>query len=230
MSRKNKPPTCRLMVIIPTIILTAMLLLQGCKKQPSGQTPNKNNQNKIVPAVVSANKTKQSKTDVNTRPKQSLRDIVRQARTWGPAYSSWFGQKAPDFTLVDINGKLHKLSDYKGKNVIIIFWATWCAPCVKEIPHLIALRNLESEDKLAILAISYITTFPRETAEKVKNFVEKNNINYTAFSARTSAMPPPYNRVSSIPCNFFIDPDGKIKLATEGLMSLGDIKAILNAE
>jgi peroxiredoxin len=162
--------------------------------------------------------------------KLTLNDVIRAARTWQPAHTYWFGQKAPDFTLTDVNGKKHSLSDYRGKNVLIVFWATWCRPCHAEIPHLIALRNIIGEDKLAILAISYITTRPYETAETAKNFAKQSKINYTVFSADAGAMPSPFSRISAIPCSFFIDKHGRIKLATEGMLSLGEIKAILRAE
>ncbi len=177
-------------------------------------------------------KTAKKSTETNIKPnasdKLSLNDVIKAARTWKPAYTYWFGQKAPGFTLTDINGKQHKLSNYRGKNVMIIFWATWCGPCLMEIPHLISLRNTISEDKLAMLAISYMS--PRETTEKVKDFVKQNKINYTVFSTDVGTMPFPFSRISGIPCSFFIDSEGKIKLATEGLISLDEIKAILQAE
>jgi peroxiredoxin len=162
--------------------------------------------------------------------KATLNDVIGAARTWRPAYTFWFGREAPDFTLTDINGKKHKLSDYRGKNVMIIFWATWCGPCRVEVPHLIALRNIIGEDELAMLAISYKNVFLRETTQKVTDFVKRNKINYTVFSTSESTMPSPFSRISGIPCSFFIDKQGKIKLATEGLLSLGEIKAILQAE
>jgi len=154
----------------------------------------------------------------------SLSKIIRAARTWQPAYSSWFGRMAPEFTLTDISGKQHKLSDYRGKNVMIIFWATWCLPCLIEMPHLIALRNIIDEDKLAMLAIS------NENSALVEKFVENKKMNYTVFSSDTRAMPSPFNRIRGIPCSFFIEPNGKIKLATEGMLSLGEMKAILQAD
>jgi peroxiredoxin len=247
MSKKNNQLSFRLVFVISTMILAAMLTLPGCKKQPVPkeavkQAHTENNHNKpppSAPMVESPNKAvalpqAKPKADViadpKASPKTNLRDVIRAARTWGPAYSYSFGQKAPDFTLTDINGKQHKLSDYRGKDVLIIFWATWCPPCKIELPHLITLRNLIAEDKLAMLAISYKSAYPPETTEKVKNFVEQNKINYTVFSTNVAAMPPPFSRVSGIPCSFFIDSEGKIKLATEGLLSLGEIKAILQAE
>ena len=155
----------------------------------------------------------------------TLADVINTARTWQPAFTRWTGKPAPDFTLTDITGKTHTLSRYRGRNVLIIFWATWCRPCIMEIPHLIALRNIIDRDKLVMLAIS------NENPQRVKRFLANGKINYTVFAAQdNAAMPEPYNRVTSIPSSFFIDPDGKIKLSTAGLLSLGSIKAILQAQ
>jgi hypothetical protein len=72
---------------------------------------------------------------------------------------------------------------------------------------------------------------PPNTLDKIKDFVRQNKkINYTVLPADSADMPDPYNRVNAIPCSFFIDPQGKIKIATEGLISLGEVKAILQAE
>lgn len=155
--------------------------------------------------------------------KKTLREIIRQARSWQPAFTSWTGRKAPDFRLTDINGKKHSLSDYRGKNVLLVFWATWCGPCVREIPELIELRKKESESELAILAIS------QENPATVKRFVSSKKINYTILIQSTT-LSKPYSMVRSIPSSIFIDAEGKIKIGTTGLISRKEIKAILEAE
>jgi len=210
--------------IVSVIILAAIVIWAVVKQQPAETTPMSHNHNHSHHHDERSFEPLSEGTDKANHQKMSLRDVIDSARTWGPAYTSWYGRTAPDFTLVDITGKQHKLSDYRGKDVMIIFWATWCRPCIVEMPHLIALRNIISEDKLAMLAIS------NENPALVKNFVENQEMNYVVFSSNTYAMSVPYSQVRSIPCSFFIDPEGKIKLATEGLLSLGEMKAIVQAE
>jgi peroxiredoxin len=182
-----------------------------------------NNTGYIIREHIPLKKPDQTDNDA-VGTKMRLEDVVMSARTWGPVHQSWYGKTAPDFTVTDVSGRQHKLSDYRGKQVMLIFWATWCGPCIRELPHLIALRNLFPEDKLAMLAIS------NENLSLVKKFTAKWKLNYTAVSADNSSLPQPFNNIYSIPSSFFIEPDGKIKLATEGLLNLGAIKAILQAE
>jgi peroxiredoxin len=160
----------------------------------------------------------------------SLEEIIEAAKTWRPAFKPWYGKSSPDFSLTDIAGKEHKLSDYRGKNVLIVFWATWCGPCIREIPHLIELRNTVSEDNLAILAIS------NEKPDVVKKFVAQAKMNYTilldpgVLRKESLGLPAPYNAIRAIPSSFFVDSEGKIKLGSTGMVSLDEIKAIFKAE
>jgi peroxiredoxin len=210
-------------------VLTAGLLI-GCKEKPQNggqqaadskkQTANTEQKPEPEPVAV------QSET---TGTKPTLGSIIARRRSWAPAYPEWYGKRAPDFTVTDINGKTHTLSQYKGKNVMLIFWATWCGPCIQEIPALIELRKTIGEDKLAMLGISYVDA--RNSTEKVKKFVADNPIiNYTIISTYQATMPAPYNSIYSIPTTFFINPDGTIKIATEGMTPYSQIKAILEAD
>jgi len=202
-------------VIISAIIIAAAVTVAGCKKKPAEPSDTEHSHPSSGPVIK------------NT-PKTSLNDVIRAARTWRPSYTSWYGKTAPDFTLTDLDGKEHKLSDYRGKDVMLVFWATRCPPCIFEIPHLIELRNAVSEDKLAILAITY------EKPDLIKKVAADKKMNYTVLLEQNN-MPAPFGvmrifRTTGIPCSFFIKPDGKIKLATSGLLSLGYMKAILQAE
>ncbi|HUW18411.1 MAG TPA: TlpA disulfide reductase family protein [Sedimentisphaerales bacterium] len=260
MVEHNKQTGNWLAVAVCAVLLAAATIDAGCKKKPVQQAiPNQNDSNVAPdvswtvgapakpnepitiktteppepngPAVNAGEPTKPKKTDAEpaSAPRLSLSDVIRAARGWGPIYQAWYGKPAPDFTLTDITGKQHKLSDYRGKNVMLVFWATWCRPCLIEIPHLIALQNVMGKDKLAILAVSYIS--PINTAEMVRSFVQENErINYTVFSTDDRTMPAPYNAIEGIPSSFFINPEGRIKLATSGLLTLGYMKAILQAE
>jgi len=223
MPEKQKQFGLWLTIVISVIILAGVLIWAVVKQQPVETTPTSHNHDHSQHHEHSPFESFAESTDDANHQKMSLKDVIESARTWGPVYTSWYGKTAPDFTLADITGKQHKLSDYRGKDVMIIFWATWCRPCIMEMPHLIALRNIISEDKLAMLAIS------NENPALVKNFVNQKNINYTVLLDQRT-MPMPYSQVRSIPCSFFIDPEGKIKLATEGLLSLGEIKAIAQAK
>lgn len=218
MFEQKKEKAFWLRVGISVIMFAVIVIWTGCKKEPAEQSHSGSTQSEPVAQTTGES----AKIDItpSTDPKASLKDIIQAARTWGPAFTSWYGKPAPDFALTDLDGKEHKLSDYKGKKVLLVFWATWCPPCRKEIPDLIELRKTVSEDKLAMLAIS------NEKPDLVKSFVAQANLNYTVL-LDPGTLPGPYNTINAIPSSFFIDPEGKIKLATSGLVSLSEIKAIL---
>lgn len=212
-----------------TIVLVAAIIWAGCKKHPD-KAQNERHPEAPLPKAVVENIAESAKTDTNipASSKVLLYDVIKAARTWQPVYTSSYHKHAPDFTLTDITDKEHKLSDYRGRDVLLVFWATWCPPCRVEVPALIELRRTTSENKLAILAIS------NEKADVVGKFVADQMINYTVLLDKGN-MPSPFGfmriySTTGVPCSFFIDPDGKIKLATAGLLPLRDIKAILQAE
>jgi peroxiredoxin len=154
---------------------------------------------------------------------KSIAQIINARRTWNPVWTNSYGQMAADLELKDISGKTHKLSDYRGKNVLLIFWGTWCVPCQIEVPHLKELRKRISEDELAMLAIS------DENATTLQRYAEAKELNYTVISERGS-LPAPFGGVQALPASFVVDKEGKIKLATEGFVSLAEILQILRAE
>ena len=208
-------------------LVVALGVLPGCKRQkspaPEG-TPATG-----VKAVPAASK-EPAQSPIETaaslfrEPKVSIQNIVKAASDrWSPVYQQWWDKPAPDFTLTDIEGQTHKLSDYRGKDVVVVFWATWCGPCKLEVPHLKELRSAFPKEKLAILAIS------NEPTALVKAFAAGQGINYTVLTS-SGSLPAPFDQVKNIPTTFFVGSDGKFKLAVEGMVPAADAKAIVQAQ
>ncbi len=169
-----------------------------------------------------------SAVDQSSDADHQLNDIVRTARGWGPVFQEWYGKEAPDFILTDLQGKQHSLSQYRGKNVIVVFWASWCAPCKMEVPHLKEVKEAFGEEELKILAIT--VTSPINSERRIKDFVKDNNVNYTVLITDGTGVEPPFSQIRGIPTSFFIDPEGKIKLGTSGLISAEQMQEIVKAE
>jgi peroxiredoxin len=136
----------------------------------------------------------------------------------GADFASWEGVSAPDISVATLDGKTIKLSELKGKRVVLDFWATWCPPCVKEIPHYVRLYGETSRDDLAIVGIS------DETPETLKAFVSKNGVNYPIARAATN-LPPPFDKITSIPTTFFIDRHGVIQTVAVGYNDYAALKS-----
>ncbi len=200
--------------------------LQGCRRKtpPAASTPE--DSVKAVPAAAkeTAKNPIETAASLFREPKAGIQNIVQAGKDrWTPAFEQWWDKPAPDFTLTDIEGQTHKLSDYRGKDVVVVFWATWVGACKLEVPHLKELRNAFPKEKLAILAIS------SEPIALVKGFATEQGVNYTVLTA-SGSLPTPFDQVKLWPSNFFIGPDGKFKLAIEGMVPATDGKAIIQAQ
>lgn len=131
--------------------------------------------------------------------------------------TKWQGVIAPDFSVTTLDGQTVKLSQLRGKRVVVDFWATWCPPCRQEIPHFIKLFNETSRDDLFILGIS------DEDAAALRTFIANNGMNYPVASAKN--LPPPYNGLDYIPTTFFIDRKGVIQNIAVGYHDYDQLKS-----
>jgi thiol-disulfide isomerase/thioredoxin len=130
--------------------------------------------------------------------------------------------EAPGFTLVDLNGKKVSLSDFRGKVVVIDFWATWCAPCIASFP---AMQKMV--DKHPEVVFLFIATQEKEEGalKRVKDFVKKNKYNFQVLMDKpVSGKPGSYEVVSAykpkgIPAKVVIDAKGRQRFLTEGFSS-----------
>jgi thiol-disulfide isomerase/thioredoxin len=130
--------------------------------------------------------------------------------------------KAPEFTLASIDGKDIKLSDYKGKVVIVDFWATWCGPCRRGIPDLIEIQKQYGED-VVVIGISLDT----ETKGDVIPFAQKIGINYPIVYG-TVEVTQQYGGVDGIPTSFVINKDGDIVDKHVGLVDKSEYTDLIN--
>jgi peroxiredoxin len=201
--------------LILVFCLSAAVVLTGCRKS-SPEKVSSSGEGSTASKVSNTN----SRTD---EPSETLAEIISRRSSWSPILANHYGEEMPDFKVKDIKGEVHSLSDYRGKNVLVVMWATWCQPCVQEIPHLVALREIMPVDKLAVLAIS------NEPVAVIKAMTRDKNINYTVVSYQ-GVLPKPFSNIRGYPSTFFIKPDGTLKLATEGASYLGEMKSIILAE
>ncbi|GBD86558.1 thiol-disulfide oxidoreductase ResA [bacterium BMS3Abin03] len=121
--------------------------------------------------------------------------------------------KAPDFSLYTLDGTKIKLSDYKGKTVILDFWATWCPPCRKGIPDLVSIQD-KFKDDLVIIGISLDQP---ATQKDLPPFIENYGINYPVVLG-TMEVVTAYGNIQAIPTSFIIDKDGYIVNKHVGLI------------
>jgi len=126
-------------------------------------------------------------------------------------------KKAPDFSLKDATGATVKLSEYRGKVVLLNFWATWCGPCQIEIPWFIDFQQQYKDSNFAILGVS----LDDDGWKSVKPYVEKKKINYRVMIG-TEELSQLYGGVDSLPTTFIIDREGRIASKHEGLISKSD--------
>ncbi|MDA2382430.1 redoxin domain-containing protein [Bacillus cereus] len=119
------------------------------------------------------------------------------------------GKSAPDFELTKLDGTNVKLSDLKGKKVILNFWATWCGPCQQEMPDMEAFYK-ENKENVEILAINYTPSEKGGGEEKVSNFAKEKGITFPILLDKNIDVTTAY-KVITIPTSYFIDTKGVIQ-------------------
>ncbi len=122
-------------------------------------------------------------------------------------------KKAPTVILKDIRGKTVRLSNYKGKVVLLNFWATWCVPCQAEVPDLVKWQAEYKDKGLQIIGITY----PPTSLAKVRKFTRDNKITYPILLG-SKATKRLFERSDNLPITIIMDRDGKITDRIDGVI------------
>jgi peroxiredoxin len=130
------------------------------------------------------------------------------------------GVTAPDFNLFTLDGQKVKLSDYRGKAVLLNFWATWCPPCKVEMPWFVDLQKQYARDGLVVLGVAMDDSEPAQIAK----FASELGVNYTVLLG-TDKVSDDYGDVQYLPTTFFIGRNGAIVDKLTGLLDRKDIEA-----
>lgn len=145
---------------------------------------------------------------------------VDMDRGLGPAqFASLRGKPAPELDVVLLDGSRWRLSDHRGRRVIIDFWATWCGPCVQEIPHFNQLQRETGTNALVIVGVS------REDRAVLKRFADTSEVGYSLASVATTDLEWPYADVRAYPTTFFVDEAGVIREVAVGYSDLATLRS-----
>jgi len=125
----------------------------------------------------------------------------------------------PSLRLKDIHGHRLNLADYKGKVVLINFWATWCPPCHQEIPDLIKMQRQYRNNGLQIIGITY----PPEALAQVRRFARRLRMNYPV-AIGTKASKALFTSSETLPVTVVIDRDGVVRDVIEGIMYVDEFE------
>jgi cytochrome c biogenesis protein CcmG, thiol:disulfide interchange protein DsbE len=126
---------------------------------------------------------------------------------------------APDFSLADLSGRTFRLSDYRGKVVVLDFWATWCDPCKQEIPHFIEMQSKYASQGLQVLGVSM-----DDDEAPVRQFQQQFKMNYPV-ALGSPELADQYGGILGLPITFVIDRNGRIAARHVGATDVSVIKA-----
>ncbi|MFD1862596.1 thiol-disulfide oxidoreductase ResA [Planococcus chinensis] len=133
------------------------------------------------------------------------------------------GDEAPNFSLTDLEGNQHKLSDYKGQGVFLNFWGTWCEPCKEEMPAM-ASQYADYKDKgVQVLAVNIA-----QSDFEVKSFADQYGLTFPVVIDKTKDVMTAYN-IRPLPTTVLVNPEGDIERIITGEMTEQDIQGYMES-
>ncbi len=129
-----------------------------------------------------------------------------------------------EFTLTDLDGNTHRLSDYRGKWVVVNYWATWCPPCLQEIPELVQFHERHKDSDAVVLGINMESIEP----ELLRGFVEDNFVNYPVLQGGHD--PQGVGNIPGLPTTYLVGPDGKPVARQVGAITAESIERFIDKQ
>jgi thiol-disulfide isomerase/thioredoxin len=135
-----------------------------------------------------------------------------------------FNVSANEFVFRDMQGKEQRLSDYKGKWVLLNFWATWCPPCLEEIPDLVEMHNARKASDFAVIGVAMSSS-----RDSVISFSRQLEISYPVVLGddKTAAQ---IGRIDALPTSYLYDPTGKLVSYQSGMVTREAIESYIRSK
>lgn len=130
---------------------------------------------------------------------------------------------AVEYKLPDTNGQIQSLDKYKGKWLIVNYWATWCSTCIKELPELIEFHQNNKDKNAVVVGIN----FESIDREKLKAFVKNKNIPYPILNTEP-VKKTPLGTVPALPTTYIINPQGKVVAGEIGIVTRDNLESFIN--
>ena len=128
---------------------------------------------------------------------------------------------APALDVADLDGMMHRIEDYRGRTLIVSFWATWCAPCIVEMPSLARLARTVPSDELAVVAVNV-----GDRRERIDEFLGRIDVEgLTILHDTANALAEPWHIVG-LPVTYVVAPDGQLSLVALGAREWDDAAMI----